>query len=86
MYPQFGQGGVQMLVKDQGGRVLGSAPIGPGEDTPRGGCEYRFLLEDIPRAESYRFALSTGGDDRGVYSFEEMQEMGWKVEFSFFRK
>lgn len=88
MYPQFGQEGVQMLVKDEGGKVLGSAPIGPGEDTPRGGCEYRFLLEDIPRAESYRFSLSTGREDqtRGVYSFEEMQEMGWKVEFSFFMR
>lgn len=67
---------------------MGSAPIGPGEDTPRGGCEYRFLLEDIPRAESYRFSLSTGREDqtRGVYSFEAMQEMGWKVEFSFFMR
>ncbi|MDP9350248.1 MAG: hypothetical protein M3P51_01700 [Chloroflexota bacterium] len=86
MYPQLGQGGIQMLVRDERGRVLGSAPIGPGEDTPRGGCEYRFQLEDIPKAESYRFAQSTGWQDQRVYSFEEMQEMDWKVRFSSFRK
>lgn len=86
MYPQLGQGGIQMLVKDERGLVLGSAPVGPGEDTPHGGCTYRFLLEDIPRVESYRFAQSTGWEDQRVYSFEEMQRMGWKVEYSLFRK
>ena len=76
--------GTSVTVSDGEGNVIGVGEVRSSEvkseaSTSRS-CAFKFVVEDLPRADFYAVEVSHRG--AVTFSFDELEEEGWRIQLS----
>ena len=72
--------GTGATVRDGSGTVIGTGRIITASEWSPGTCEFTFEITGLPRSDFYVLEVSHRGEL--VYSFEEIEDLGWYVGLS----
>jgi hypothetical protein len=70
-------GGAPVVVTDQNGTTIATSALDIGKVADSSTCEFAFFVPDVPKAESYRFAV--GGRPVLDVAYDDLSAQGWQV-------
>jgi hypothetical protein len=70
-------GGTQVVVRNQTDAVIATGALNPGTVVDGSTCEFAFIVQALPRADAYQFAVA----QRTVqtYTYDDLAASGWQV-------
>jgi hypothetical protein len=74
-------GGAQVILTDEGGKILGSGSLSSGTPTGSTACVYGFSISDIP-TDREQYAIEVSRRGKVVNSRDELIKSGWKFQLS----
>lgn len=75
-------GGVQVVVRDQAGVILGVGVLEPGSrESPTSGCEFPFVVDGVPTGLEF-YTVEVGGRGETSFSLSELDESDWSVSLT----
>jgi hypothetical protein len=75
--------GMDVVVRNNDAKVIATGELGGGDSagTTNVGCVWTAVLDDVPGGEDY-YEISVGNRGEQVYSHEDLESKGWKVDLS----